>query len=94
MQIKADITREKLMASNDVLFAACHPIGKLKAIANLLSAYPDGLCGMNPDTITTVSDMITDAVEEIEYLIEISNEQRHQDQEKWKADCILQAMNS
>ena len=94
MQIKADVTREKLMESNDVLFEACHPIGKLKAIANLLYAYPDGDSEMHKDTITSVSDMITDAVKEIEYLIEISNEQRHQDQEKWKADCILQAMNS
>lgn len=44
---------------------------------------------MNPDTITTVSDMITDAVEEIEYLIEISNEQRHQDQEEMETDVSL-----
>ena len=94
MQFKADITREKLMASNDLLRQTCHPIEKLKAIANLLYAYPEGPFDMDKSTITSVSDMITDAVKEIEYLIKISNEQRRQDREKWKADCILQAMNS
>lgn len=75
MQIKADFTRKELMEKRDVLFEACHPIEKLKAVANLLYAYPDGPNEMDKFTILSVSDMITDAVEEIEYLIEISHEQ-------------------
>lgn len=82
MQIKADFTREKLMESNDALFEACHPLGKLKAVASLLYAYPDGPWDMDKSTIISVSDMIEDAVKEIEYLIDISNEQYNLKMEK------------
>ena len=94
MQIKADFTSEELLSSKNPMSAACHPIEKLKAIANLLYAYPDGTCDMDKSTIMSVSDMITDAVKEIEYLIGINNEQRHRDREQLKAANILQVMNS
>lgn len=69
MQIKADLTKEQLLEGNDALFETCHPIGKLKAIASMLYAYPNGPWNMDKDTIESFSDMIGDAVKEIEYLI-------------------------
>ena len=75
MQIKADFTRKELMEKRDVLFEACHPIEKLRAVARLLYAYPDGPWDIDKNVIQTTSDMIEDAVKEIEFLIEISNEQ-------------------
>jgi hypothetical protein len=85
MQIKADFTKEQLMGHSDVLFEACHPLEKLKAVAALLYAYPDGPSGMGKATIQSVSDMIEDAAEEIERLIDIANKQWHGDVEKLKS---------
>ena len=96
MQIKADFTREDLMGHNDVLFEACHPLERLKAIANLLHGYPQSPFGMDESTITGVANMIEDAAREIEYLINISNEQEKQryEQNKLKEGQILQASKS
>jgi len=85
MQIKADFTREQLMAHSDILFEACHPLEKLKAVASLLYAYPEGPSDMSKATIQSVSDMIEDAAEEIEHLIGIANKQWRKDVEKLKA---------
>lgn len=85
MQIKSDFTREQLMAHKGVLSETCHPLEKLKAIANLLYAYPDGPWEMDKGTIISVSDMISDATKEIEYLIKTSDEQWRRDRKKLKA---------
>jgi len=85
MQIKADFTREELLKHDDVLFEACHPIEKLKAVASLLLAYPYGQTVMEKSTMEGVSNMIEDAAGEIEYLIDIANEQWRLDLEKRKA---------
>ena len=79
MQIKADFTRENLLKHDDVLFESCHPLGKLKAVASLLYAYPKGPFEMDKRTIASVADMIEDAAGEIEYLIEIANKQWRRD---------------
>ena len=94
MQIKTDFTREELMGHDDVLSEASHPIKKLKAISNLLYAYPDGPFEMTQSTIMSVSDMITDATEEIELLIKTSNEQRQRDRNEWKAQATVKDTNS
>jgi len=45
-----------------------------RKVANLIYAYPDGPQDMDKATIISVSDMITDAVGETEYLIEIDQQ--------------------
>jgi len=91
MQIKADFTREELLKHDDVLFEACHPLEKLNAIASLLLAYPCGPNVVEKSTLEGVSNMIEDAAGEIEYLIEIANEQWRRDREKLKAAAYEKA---
>lgn len=73
MQIKADIKNHPDFESDPLAFT-CHPIGKLKAMAALLEAYPEGPWEMNKEVLRATAEIIEDATEEIEYLIEISNE--------------------
>lgn len=94
MQIKADFTREQLLEDGDPLFETCRPLEKLNAVASLLFGYAKSSLGMDESTIEGIANIIEDAVEEVEYLIDISNEQQRRDREKLKAANILQAMNS
>ncbi len=82
MQIKADFTKEELLNHYDIFAEVCHPIGKIKLLADMLWCLDkeELVTGnvINQDNILTLSGSLKDACEEIEYLIDISNEQWRQ----------------
>lgn len=69
MQFKSDFTQKELTDGDPISFA-CHSIGKLKTIAELMIGL--GHNEVELDTIKTygIHDIILDAAEEIEYLID------------------------
>ena len=75
MQIKADYSEEELInnCQDPLAETACHPIGKLRAVAALLTAYPNGPFEMTRDVLQNTAEIIEDATNEIEYLINLSS---------------------
>ena len=80
MQFKQSITMEELKRDSDPLGNAYHPLGKLKLVSDVIGNVFSGdnsdlVVTFNPDGLFAINEIISDAVEEIELLIEISNEQ-------------------
>jgi hypothetical protein len=69
---------------SDPLALTCHPLGKLNTIASMLYAYPKGDFEMDEDTILGASEIIKDAAEEIDFLVDFSNDKWRKDWERIK----------
>ena len=83
MHIKADFTKEELAGQYDILSQVCHPIGRIKTLSALLAGLnsEDIEAGnvLNKANVEMLGEMLTDACVEIEYLVDIANEQwRHE----------------
>lgn len=86
MQYKIDATREELLNSPDVLSETHWAIRKLKTAADLLNSYRPECEDFEEvkNIMMGASHIIRDAAEEIDYLIDVSNEEWRRDRDKWK----------
>ncbi|WP_320043204.1 hypothetical protein [uncultured Desulfobacter sp.] len=80
MQLKSHMTEEQVRNDRDPLFLTCHPLGKLKMIATIIS---NESCTTNsipfetfrPGEVYAISEIIDAAVDEIQFLVDITQEQ-------------------
>lgn len=80
MQLKSFFTEEQIRNDNDPLFFTCHPLGKLKMVSTMISNES----GMNdsipfetfrPGDVYAMCEIIEDAADEIQFLVDVAQEQ-------------------
>lgn len=80
MQIEGFFTDDEIRKDRDPLFLTCHPLGKIKMIATLISnesCMKDSspFESFRSGDVYAMGEIIGDAVEEIEFLVEATQAQ-------------------
>jgi len=78
MQIRSDFTKEEILNHPDPLLLTCHPLNKIKLLADFILTTPHGEVRagnvLNQSNLDAVYEMLEDARQEIEYIVNTSNE--------------------
>ncbi len=78
MQIKGFLTEDEIRNDRDPLFFTCHPLGKLKMVSTVIfneSSESTPFESFRQGEVYAMSEIIDAAADEIQYLVDIAQEQ-------------------